>query len=45
MTRTLFLIVGFLAVTVISFVWFVATWDRDAEDPISYLEPPHDAVA
>ncbi|MEM1233940.1 MAG: hypothetical protein AAGH70_07415 [Pseudomonadota bacterium] len=45
MTRTLLLILGFLALTMASFLWFVATWDRDAEDPISYLEMPHDAAA
>ena len=36
-TRTLILIFAFLALSIGSFVVFVATWDRDAEEPVSAL--------
>ncbi len=36
MTRTLALIFAALALMIGSFIWFVATWDRDAEQPISH---------
>jgi hypothetical protein len=35
MTRTLLVILAALAVVVGSFVWFVATWDAAAEQPVS----------
>ena len=37
MTRTLLLIAAFLALMIGSFIWFVATWDRDAEQPVSII--------
>ncbi|QEE36701.1 hypothetical protein FTO60_13825 [Octadecabacter sp. SW4] len=37
MTRTLLLIFAFLALMIGSFIWFVATWDADAEEPVSLL--------
>ncbi len=37
MTRTLILILAFLAVTVGSFIWFVATWDPSAREPVTTL--------
>lgn len=37
MTRTLILILAFLAVTVGSFIWFVATWDPSARAPVTGL--------
>ena len=37
MTRTLILILAFLAVTVGSFIWFVATWDPSAREPVTAL--------
>ena len=39
MTRTLLLIFAFIALMVGSFIWFVATWDRDSEEPISRATP------
>ncbi|MBT8410239.1 MAG: hypothetical protein KJP02_00390 [Octadecabacter sp.] len=35
MKNTLLLIFAFLALMIGSFIWFVATWDRDAEQPVS----------
>ena len=35
--KTLVLIGGFLALMIGSFIWFVATWDRTSEDPVSNL--------
>lgn len=35
MQRTLWIIVLFLCLIVGSFVWFVATWDREREQPVS----------
>ena len=35
MTRTLALIFAALALMIGSFIWFVTTWDRDAEAPVS----------
>ncbi|MEL6960086.1 MAG: hypothetical protein AAGL89_14150 [Pseudomonadota bacterium] len=40
MTRTLALIFAALALMIGSFIWFVATWDRDAEEPIGAVAPP-----
>jgi hypothetical protein len=39
MKNTLLLIFAFLALMIGSFIWFVATWDRDAEQPVSSLSP------
>ena len=39
MTRTLLLILAALTLMIGSFVWFVATWDREAEEPISQVRP------
>ena len=36
MRLTLLVIFAALALMIGSFIWFVATWDRDAEDPISH---------
>jgi hypothetical protein len=35
--RILLLIFAFLAVILGSFVWFVATWDREAEPSLSFI--------
>lgn len=40
MTRTLLLIFAFIALMIGSFIWFVATWDRDAEQPVSQRATP-----
>ena len=45
MTRTLLLIAAFLALTLGSFIWFVATWDKDAEEPISLRAAPPFALS
>jgi len=34
-SKILMLIGGFLAITVGSFIYFVATWDRELEEPVS----------
>lgn len=34
MTKTLFLIFAAMAIMIGSFIWFVATWDKTAEEPI-----------
>ncbi|WP_143515486.1 hypothetical protein [Pseudooctadecabacter jejudonensis] len=39
MNKTLALIFAALAVMIGSFIWFVATWDRDAEEPITFIWP------
>ena len=36
---TLLLIAAFLALTVGSFVWYVATWDAAAEEPVTFIFP------
>ena len=42
MTRTLLLIFAFIALMVGSFIWFVATWDKEAEQPVSFdMSPLH----
>jgi hypothetical protein len=41
MKRTLILIFAALILMIASFVWFVATWDASAEDPISMSQPIH----
>ncbi len=45
MRATLIVIFAFIAFMVGSFIWFVATWDSDAETPVSTLESSYDAVA
>ena len=37
--KTLLLIGAFVAAMIGSFVWFVATWDKDREEPVSGLAP------
>lgn len=37
MTRTLILIFAALALMIGSFVWFVTSWDADAEAPITMV--------
>lgn len=37
MRNTLILIFAALTIMIGSFVWFVATWDRDAEEPIGRI--------
>lgn len=39
MKNTLLLIFAALALMIGSFIWFVATWDASAEDPISLTRP------
>ncbi|KPP84122.1 MAG: hypothetical protein HLUCCA08_01285 [Rhodobacteraceae bacterium HLUCCA08] len=43
MTRTLLLILAALAFMVGSFIWFVATWDRAAEAPVTRHDAPQPA--
>ena len=38
-SRILMLIGAFLLLTVGSFVYFVATWDAEKEQPVSFLAP------
>jgi len=40
MKLTLILIAAFFLGVVLSFVWFVATWDPSMEDPVSVLSQP-----
>ncbi|MFD1509722.1 hypothetical protein [Lacimonas salitolerans] len=35
--RTLLVIAIFVALTVGSFIWFIATWDPAREQPVSFL--------
>jgi hypothetical protein len=39
--QTLILIFAALTLMIGSFVWFVATWDAAAEEPISMTQPIH----
>ena len=41
MKNTLLLIFAALTLMIGSFIWFVATWDASAEQPISFAPPPH----
>ena len=41
MKNTLILIFAALALMIGSFIWFVASWDAAAEDPISQVQPIH----
>ena len=38
-TGILLLIAAFVAFMVASFIWFVATWDADREEPVGALPP------
>jgi len=38
-SKILMLIGAFLAITVGSFIYFVATWDRELEEPVSQMTP------
>jgi len=38
MTRTLLAIFAFIALMLGSFIWFVATWDAEAEEPVSVIQ-------
>mgnify|MGYP001828350909 CR=1 FL=1 len=35
MQRTLLAIFAFIALTLGSFIWFIATWDASKEDPVA----------
>lgn len=37
MTRTLLLIIAFIALMLGSFIWFVVTWDPSARAPVTLL--------
>ncbi len=37
--QTLLLIAAFITLIVGSFIWFIATWDADKEQPIGQLAP------
>jgi hypothetical protein len=39
--KTLLLIAAFVTLTFGSFIWFIATWDADKEQPIGQLTPAH----
>jgi len=39
MKNTLLLIFAALALMIGSFIWFVASWDRAAESPVSFIWP------
>jgi hypothetical protein len=39
--RVLLIIAAFVTVTFGSFIWFIATWDADKEQPIGQLTPAH----
>ena len=34
---TLLAILAFVALTLGSFIWFIATWDKEKEEPVTYL--------
>lgn len=38
-TNILILIAAFITLTLGSFIWFIATWDADNEQPIGLLAP------
>ena len=38
-TITLLGILAFVVLVVGSFVWFIATWDADAEEPVTHTIP------
>ena len=35
---TLLAILAFVALTLGSFIWFIVTWDKTAEEPVTRLE-------
>ncbi|EET48527.1 hypothetical protein [Thalassobium sp. R2A62] len=37
--QVLLLIGAFITLTLGSFIWYIATWDAEAEQPITYLTP------
>ena len=37
--QVLLLIAAFVTLTLGSFIWFIATWDADKEQPIGLLAP------
>ncbi len=39
MRVTLLAIAAFVALTLGSFIWFIATWDKSKEEPVSGLIP------
>lgn len=39
-SKIFLLIAGFLTLTVGSFIWFIATWDAEKEQPIGFNGPP-----
>lgn len=38
--RTLLIILAFVALTLGSFIWFIATWDPSKEEPVAMLAAP-----
>jgi hypothetical protein len=42
--QVLMLIGAFLCVTVGSFVWYIATWDATAREPVTLLIEPTGAI-
>jgi hypothetical protein len=39
--KILLLIAAFVTLTLGSFIWFIATWDADNEQPIGHFAPAH----
>ena len=39
--QVLLLICSFVTLTLGSFIWFIATWDADKEQPIGQLAPAY----
>lgn len=37
--KIMLLIAAFLTLTIGSFIWFIATWDADKEQPIGQVSP------
>jgi len=44
MKATLIAIAVVLLGMALSFIWFVATWDREAEQPIGFAPSPADTI-
>jgi hypothetical protein len=42
---TLFAIAVVIGGMAASFIWFVATWDKEAEDPVVFKRPPAESHA
>ncbi len=38
--RTLLIILAFVALILGSFIWFIATWDAEREEPVTIISPP-----